>query len=96
MGSGLVTSVMKHMLPKEEVVEILFLIGGTGITPMLQLIRHITRDPDDNTEIALLFANQSEDDILLKDELEEVAKTHPEQFKLWYTVDRPSEGKYIL
>lgn len=42
--------------------------------------------------MALLFANQSEDDILLKNELEEVAKTHPLQFKLWYTVDRPSEG----
>lgn len=63
---------------------------------MLQLVRHITRDRDDNTEIALLFANQSEDDILLKNELEEVAKTHPLQFKLWYTVDRPSEGKCIL
>lgn len=63
---------------------------------MLQLVRHITRDPDDNTAMALLFANQSEDDILLKNELEEVAKTHPLQFKLWYTVDRPSEGKCIL
>jgi cytochrome-b5 reductase len=72
------------------------LTGGTGITPMLQLVRHITRDPDDNTEMALLFANQSEDDILLKNELEEVAKTHPSQFKLWYTVDRPSEGNCIL
>jgi len=63
---------------------------------MLQLIRHITRDPDDNTEMSLLFANQSENDILLKDELEEVANTHPEQFKLWYTVDRPQEGKVFV
>jgi 2-polyprenylphenol hydroxylase and related flavodoxin oxidoreductases len=60
---------------------------------MLQLIRHITRDPDDATEMSLLFANQSENDILLKDELEEVAKMHPAQFKLWYTVDRSQEGK---
>jgi len=63
---------------------------------MLQLIRHITRDPDDSTEVSLLFANQSENDILLKDELEEVAKTHPAQFKLWYTVDRPQEGKVFV
>ena len=63
---------------------------------MLQLIRHITRDPDDNTEMSLLFANQSENDILLKNELEEVAKTHPAQFKLWYTVDRPQEGKVFV
>ena len=59
---------------------------------MLQLVRHITQDPNDHTEMMLLFANQSEEDILLKDELEEVVKSHPKQFKLWYTVDRPSEG----
>ncbi|XP_033606403.1 NADH-cytochrome b5 reductase 3 [Cryptotermes secundus] len=75
-----------------SVKKVAMIAGGTGITPMLQLVRHITRDRDDNTEMALLFANQSEDDILLKNELEEVAKTHPLQFKLWYTVDRPSEG----
>lgn len=73
------------------VKKVAMIAGGTGITPMLQLIRHITRDPKDNTQMALLFANQSEEDILLKNELEEVAKKHPTQFKLWYTVDRPTE-----
>lgn len=32
--------------------------GGTGITPMLQLIRQVLKDKDDKTELALLFANQ--------------------------------------
>eukprot|EP00069_Balaena_mysticetus_P007019 bmy_01037T0 len=32
--------------------------GGTGITPMLQLIRAIMKDPDDQTVCHLLFANQ--------------------------------------
>lgn len=32
--------------------------GGTGITPMLQLVRAIFKDKNDNTEISLLFANQ--------------------------------------
>ncbi|XP_030416175.1 NADH-cytochrome b5 reductase 2 isoform X1 [Gopherus evgoodei] len=63
--------------------------GGTGITPMLQLIRHITKDPNDNTKCYLLFANQTEKDILLRAELEEVAKNHPDQFKVQYTLDRP-------
>ncbi|XP_059480846.1 NADH-cytochrome b5 reductase 2 [Neocloeon triangulifer] len=66
--------------------------GGTGITPMLQLIRHITRDPKDETEMRLIFANQTEDDILLRNELEQVAKEHPNQFKLWFTVDRASDS----
>ncbi|XP_023077597.1 NADH-cytochrome b5 reductase 3 isoform X4 [Piliocolobus tephrosceles] len=32
--------------------------GGTGITPMLQVIRAIMKDPDDHTVCHLLFANQ--------------------------------------
>lgn len=72
---------------------ILFITGGTGIAPMLQLIRHICRDPSDRTEMRLLFANQSEQDILLRNELENYEREHPEQFKLWYTVDRATEGQ---
>ncbi|KAK3864193.1 hypothetical protein Pcinc_030102 [Petrolisthes cinctipes] len=66
--------------------------GGTGITPMLQLVREVCRDPVDTTQLALLFANQTEADILCRDELEEVKTRHPSQFKLWYTVDRPTDG----
>ena len=75
-------------------VFILNIIGGTGITPMLQLIRAVFRDTNDRTELSLLFANQTEDDILLREELEDVQKQFPERFKLWYTVDRPTEGTY--
>ncbi|CAF4855089.1 unnamed protein product [Pieris macdunnoughi] len=66
--------------------------GGTGIAPMLQLIRHICQDPNDSTEMRLLFANQTEEDILLRNELENYQRDHPEQFCLWYTLDRPTEG----
>ncbi|XP_038620360.1 NADH-cytochrome b5 reductase 2 [Tachyglossus aculeatus] len=66
--------------------------GGTGITPMLQLIRHITKDPDDRTKCSLIFANRTEADILLRAELEAVAKAHPDKFKLWYTLDKPPNG----
>lgn len=76
-----------------EVSKVNMIAGGTGITPMLQIIRHIARDKNDKTQLALLFANQTERDILLRNELEEVARNHPEQFKLWYTLDTPGEGK---
>ncbi|KFM78000.1 NADH-cytochrome b5 reductase 2, partial [Stegodyphus mimosarum] len=71
--------------------------GGTGITPMLQLIKHALKDPEDNLEMSLLFANQTEDDILLRSELEDIAASYKDRFKLWYTVDRPTEGwKYSI
>ncbi|XP_018562593.1 NADH-cytochrome b5 reductase 3 isoform X2 [Anoplophora glabripennis] len=69
--------------------------GGVGITPILQLVRHIVKDPTDKTKMALLFANQTEDDILVRKELEEVAEKYADQFKLWYTLDRPGpDWKY--
>nr|XP_034377224.1 NADH-cytochrome b5 reductase 2 isoform X1 [Arvicanthis niloticus]XP_034377234.1 NADH-cytochrome b5 reductase 2 isoform X1 [Arvicanthis niloticus]XP_034377243.1 NADH-cytochrome b5 reductase 2 isoform X1 [Arvicanthis niloticus] len=79
--------------PEKKLVHHLGMIaGGTGITPMLQLIRHITKDGSDGTRMSLLFANQTEEDILLRKELEEVARTHQNQFDLWYTLDRPPSG----
>nr|XP_020040008.1 LOW QUALITY PROTEIN: NADH-cytochrome b5 reductase 2 [Castor canadensis] len=69
--------------------------GGTGITPMLQLIRHITKNPSDNTRISLLFANQTEEDILMRKELEGIFRTNLDQFNLWYTLDRaPASWRY--
>lgn len=69
--------------------------GGTGITPMLQLVRQILKDPEDKTEVSLLFANQTENDILLRPELEDIAADKKNQFKLWYTLDKPpADWKY--
>lgn len=66
--------------------------GGTGITPMLQIISAIMKDPKDETVCYLLFANQTEKDILLRPELEEVLVNNPTRFKRWYTLDRAPEG----
>ncbi|KAJ8605093.1 hypothetical protein CTAYLR_000375 [Chrysophaeum taylorii] len=63
--------------------------GGTGVTPCLQVITAICLDELDTTKVALVFANQTEDDILCRTELEKFAKAHPEKFHLWYTLDKP-------
>ncbi|CAI6013872.1 unnamed protein product [Clonostachys chloroleuca] len=66
--------------------------GGTGITPMYQLIRAICEDERDTTEISLIFANRSEEDILLRSELEGFAARYPRNFKLWFMLDKPPES----
>uniref|UniRef100_A0A182WYU5 FAD-binding FR-type domain-containing protein n=1 Tax=Anopheles quadriannulatus TaxID=34691 RepID=A0A182WYU5_ANOQN len=54
------------------------------------LIREVLKHSDkDKTKLSLIFANQTEDDILLKPELDDLAARYPDQFKLWYTLDRP-------
>lgn len=64
------------------------LAGGTGITPMLQIIREILSNPEDTTEISLIFANVTEGDILLRDELEALQYLYP-NFHVYYTLDKP-------
>lgn len=84
----------KKLPPKKRTVKRVSMVaGGTGIAPMLQVIRDVLKKSDvDKTQVALLFANQTEEDILLRNELEELAKKHPDQFKVWYTLDRPADG----
>ncbi|KAJ5578148.1 uncharacterized protein N7459_007112 [Penicillium hispanicum] len=62
--------------------------GGTGITPMFQLIRAICEDERDATEISLVYANRSEEDILLRQELEAYARKYS-NLKIWYMLDTP-------
>eukprot|EP01121_Diplochlamys_sp_Union-15-3_P009380 TRINITY_DN2563_c0_g1_i5.p1 TRINITY_DN2563_c0_g1~~TRINITY_DN2563_c0_g1_i5.p1 ORF type:complete len:171 (-),score=25.03 TRINITY_DN2563_c0_g1_i5:50-562(-) len=71
--------------------EIGMIAGGSGITPMLQVLQEILRNPDDQTEVSLIFANVTEEDILLRRELEQLTKDYP-NFKLYYILSRPSEN----
>ncbi|XP_031272989.1 nitrate reductase [NAD(P)H]-like [Pistacia vera] len=61
------------------------LAGGTGITPIYQVVQAILKDPEDETEMYVVYANRTEDDILLKEELDEWAKKY-DRFKVWYVV----------
>lgn len=65
--------------------------GGTGITPMYQLIRAICDDEADTTKISLLYANNTEGDILLRQELNAFAKKYPEKFQVQYVLSQASE-----
>lgn len=65
--------------------------GGTGITPCWQVFRELLADPEDVTELCLVFANVTEDDILLRDELDEIAATN-KRFSVYYVLNEPPAG----
>ena len=50
------------------------------------------KDPSDGTRMRLLYANQTEADILVREQLDELAARHPSRLSVWYTLDRPPEG----
>ncbi|KAF8430209.1 hypothetical protein EV426DRAFT_9653 [Tirmania nivea] len=70
--------------------------GGTGITPMLQIIRAILMNDEDNTKVDLIFANVGVEDILLREELDELVtreqKNGRGRLKVYYVLNNPPEG----
>jgi cytochrome-b5 reductase len=75
-------------MTKNTKTNIGMIAGGAGITPMLQIIRGVVKDKTSNTKITLLFGNQTEQDIILKDELDKIAQEHPDRFKVVYALDK--------
>jgi len=77
----------------EQVVKVRklgMIAGGTGLTPMLQIIKRILKRKQDRVEMTLLFANVCEPDILLRGELEKLQEDNPDRFKLYLTIDKPA------
>lgn len=69
--------------------------GGTGITPMLQIIRAIIRNRprnggNDTTKIDLVFANVLPEDILLQEQLDQLEK-EDDGFRVYYVLNNPPE-----
>lgn len=69
--------------------------GGTGITPMLQIIRAVIRGRPknggkDTTEIDLIFANVNSEDILLKEDLDALA-AEDSKFRVHYVLNNPPD-----
>jgi len=77
---------LKKTLKKSKVG---MLAGGTGITPMLQILTAIFENPMDKTSCSLLYANKTEADILVRDMLEELAAKFPQRLTVHYTLDAP-------
>ncbi|KAG6545673.1 hypothetical protein Mapa_012858 [Marchantia paleacea] len=62
--------------------------GGTGLTPCYQVTRAILENPKDKTNVSLIYANVTFEDILLKDDLDRLAKMYPDRFKVYYVLNQ--------
>ena len=63
-----------------------------GYGRMYQLTRAIFNNPADKTKVTLIFGNLTEEDILLKNEFEELENTYPQRFHAFYLLDKPPEN----
>ncbi len=64
------------------------LAGGSGITPMWQILNFVRQNiQNDSTEFFIIYANKTEEDIMLKKELDALAQTYPKQIHIFYTLE---------
>ncbi|XP_049511091.1 NADH-cytochrome b5 reductase 2-like [Dermacentor silvarum] len=67
--------------------------AGSGVTPMLQLLRHALVDETDETKIKMIDVNSTEEDIIARRELDHYAKVHAERFSLCHVLSKPPTGE---
>lgn len=66
--------------------ELVLLAGGSGITPMWQLMQAICSSPNDLTHMTLLYANRTQGDILLRAKIDALAARFPAKLSVHYFV----------
>ncbi|GAA5867904.1 hypothetical protein JCM3774_004716 [Rhodotorula dairenensis] len=81
--------------------EVVFVVGGTGITPAFQFVNDMLRSAAANAPpssasarpaVSIVYASPSPSRVLLKKELDALAAQDPAHVSLHYLVDRPEPG----
>lgn len=62
--------------------KICMLVGGTGITPMIQALHALLGDEKDETEVVMLYGSKVSDDILGKELVDSWALEHKGKFQV--------------
>lgn len=78
--------------PLRDQKEILALVGGSGITPIMALARAITEKQED-CNLTIIYGEKSERDIIFKKELDELAKKS-EKIKVTYVLSDEQSSIY--
>lgn len=84
-----------HQYEPNNVPHVTLIAGGCGVTPIFQLARGILSNPEDKTKVTLVYGANTEEDILLKKELDDFQKDFPGRFETLYAVSQPGEGSTI-
>lgn len=76
---------------KREVKRFIMICGGSGITPIFQVLRAVLQDEEDKTEVLVLDGNREETDILCKEEIDRIARGKEQRCRLLYALSKPTE-----
>ncbi|EEA25715.1 hypothetical protein TMatcc_006054 [Talaromyces marneffei ATCC 18224] len=65
--------------------------GGSGITPIYQVLRAVVTNPEDPTHCVVLDGNRMEEDILCREELDSYSALNDERCTIVHTLTKPSD-----
>ncbi|KAF3107537.1 hypothetical protein TWF102_006922 [Orbilia oligospora] len=66
--------------------------GGSGITPIFQVLRQVVRDEGDETKCVVFDGNREEGDILCREELDEFERIGGDKCRILHTLSKPSDA----
>ncbi|KNG45961.1 nitrite reductase [Stemphylium lycopersici] len=78
---------------REKKVDRFYMIcGGSGITPIYQVLRAVIQDKQDSTRCTVLNGNRTEEDILCKEELDAFARDEGGRCTVLHSLTKAGEG----
>jgi len=84
---------VKIQYPFNEKKEIGMLIGGTGITPMIQALHCVLGSKADTSKVSMLYGSKTSKDILAKETLDAWAASFTDRFQVTHVLsEEPAEG----
>lgn len=84
-------------LPQRLPSTILYLCGGSGITPVMSHLKYLLEvETTQKPRIVLIYANRTAGQTIFKKELDALAVSHPERFQLFYIFSRDPGEKRAL
>lgn len=77
---------------KRTVSRFAMISGGSGITPIFQVLRAVMQDKNDKTKCTVLNGNRLVEDILCKEDLDAMILGNEDRAKVLYTLTKAPEG----
>ncbi|KAJ4406692.1 hypothetical protein N0V91_004382 [Didymella pomorum] len=88
-------ALQSHHWKPNSVPHVTLIAGGCGVTPIYQLARGILSNSEDKTKVTLVYGVNTEEDILLRKELDDFQKEYSGRFEALYAVSQPAEGSTV-
>ena len=75
-----------------NIKKFIMICGGSGITPIFQVLRAVLKDQEDPTSCLVLNGNRLEEDILCREDMDLLLKGNEERCRLLHLLSKGSES----